>query len=85
MPRDTFTPFIAALSAGAASEHLGMTPTEYRHGGKNVAIRYTIVDSPLGKMLIAATEQGLCSVAFGSLESELEDYLASRFPASDRK
>jgi AraC family transcriptional regulator, regulatory protein of adaptative response / methylated-DNA-[protein]-cysteine methyltransferase len=68
-----------------ANEHLGMTPTEYRRGGKDVAIRYTIADSPLGKMLIAATEAGLCFVAFGSLESELEDDLAARFPASDRK
>jgi AraC family transcriptional regulator, regulatory protein of adaptative response / methylated-DNA-[protein]-cysteine methyltransferase len=68
-----------------ANEHLGMTPTEYRRGGKDVAIRYAIVDSPLGKMLIAATDNGLCTVAFGSLESELEDELASRFPASDRK
>jgi len=68
-----------------ANEHLGMTPTEYRRGGKDVAIRYTIVDSPLGKMLVAATNAGLSAVAFGSLESELEDELASRFPASDRR
>lgn len=67
-----------------ANEHLGMTPTEYRRGGKDVAIRYTIADSPLGKMLIAATDVGLCAVAFGSLETELEDHLASRFPASER-
>ncbi|WP_158749325.1 bifunctional DNA-binding transcriptional regulator/O6-methylguanine-DNA methyltransferase Ada [Acidobacterium sp. S8] len=66
----------------SANEHLGMTPTEYRAGGKNVAIRYTITDSPLGKMLVAATALGICLVAFGSLESELEDELASRFPAS---
>jgi AraC family transcriptional regulator, regulatory protein of adaptative response / methylated-DNA-[protein]-cysteine methyltransferase len=67
-----------------ASEHLGMTPTEYRRGGKDVAIHYTIVDSPLGKMLVAATDAGLCAVAFGSLESELEDDLSSRFPSSNR-
>ena len=68
-----------------ANEHLGMTPTEYRRGGKDVAIRYTIVDSPLGKMMVAATDAGLSAVAFGSLESELEDELATRFPASDRR
>jgi AraC family transcriptional regulator of adaptative response/methylated-DNA-[protein]-cysteine methyltransferase len=68
----------------STNEHLGMTPTEYRRGGKGVAIRYTIADSPLGKMLVAATENGLCLVAFGSLESELEDELASRFHASER-
>jgi len=68
----------------SANEHLGMTPTEYRRGGKDVAIRYTIADSPLGKMLVATTDNGLCLVAFGSLESELEDELASRFHASER-
>jgi AraC family transcriptional regulator of adaptative response/methylated-DNA-[protein]-cysteine methyltransferase len=62
-----------------------MTPTEYRRGGKDLTIHYTIADSPLGKMLVAATDAGLCTVAFGSLESELEDDLASRFPASERK
>ena len=69
----------------SANEHLGMTPTEYRRGGKDLTIHYTIADSPLGKMLVAATDAGLCAVAFGSLESELEDDLASRFPASERK
>ena len=68
----------------SANEHLGMTPTEYRAGGKNVAIQYAIADSPLGKMLVAATHAGICFVAFGLLESDLEDDLASRFPASTR-
>ncbi|HVW78257.1 MAG TPA: bifunctional DNA-binding transcriptional regulator/O6-methylguanine-DNA methyltransferase Ada [Alloacidobacterium sp.] len=68
----------------SANEHLGMTPTTYRNGGKDVAIRYSISDTPLGKMLVAATENGICAVAFGSLESELEDDLALRFPASAR-
>lgn len=69
----------------SATDHLGMTPTEYRRGGKNVAIRFAIAESPLGKMLVAATEAGLCAVAFGSLESELEDDLAARFPQSNRQ
>lgn len=68
----------------SANEHLGMTPTTYRSGGKDVAIRYSITDSPLGKMLVATTDNGVCAVAFGSLESELEDDLASRFPLSER-
>ena len=68
----------------STNEHLGMTPTEYRRGGKDVEIRYAIADSPLGKMLVAATKTGLCAVAFGSLESELEDDLSSRFPESAR-
>lgn len=63
-----------------ASEQLGMKPAELRNGGKNIEIRFTIRSSPLDKMLVAATDAGLCAVSFGSLESELEDDLAARFP-----
>jgi AraC family transcriptional regulator of adaptative response/methylated-DNA-[protein]-cysteine methyltransferase len=69
----------------SANEHLGMTPTEYRRGGKDVTIRYAITDSPLGKMLVAATDLGVCATSFGSLASELEDDLAARFPESKRE
>lgn len=69
----------------SSNEHLGMTPTEYRRGGRDIEIRFSIADSPLGKMLVAATDAGLCAVAFGPLESELEDDLASRFPESSRQ
>ena len=68
-----------------ASEQLGMTPAELRGGAKDVKIRFTIAASPLGKMLIAVSEAGLCAVAFGSLESELEDASCgalSSFPGS---
>ena len=63
-----------------AGEQLGMTPATLRQGGKDVGIRFAICDSPLDKMLVASTEAGLCVVSFGSLESELEDDLAARFP-----
>jgi AraC family transcriptional regulator of adaptative response/methylated-DNA-[protein]-cysteine methyltransferase len=66
----------------SANQHLGMTPTEYRRGGSGTVIRYAIADSPLGKMLVAATDVGVCVTAFGSLASELEDDLAARFPLS---
>jgi AraC family transcriptional regulator of adaptative response/methylated-DNA-[protein]-cysteine methyltransferase len=69
----------------SANEHLGMTPTEYRKGGKDVTIRYAITDSPLGKMLVAATDVGVCATAFGSLASELEDDLAARFPGARKE
>ncbi|MER3546938.1 MAG: bifunctional transcriptional activator/DNA repair enzyme protein Ada, partial [Rhodanobacteraceae bacterium] len=41
---------------------LGMLPARYRQGGQNVAIRYTTLACPLGRVLIAATERGLCAV-----------------------
>lgn len=67
-----------------AMKNLGMTPGDIRSGGKDIEIRYSIVDSPLDKMLVAVTDLGLCAVFFGSLESELEDELAERFPLSHR-
>ena len=44
---------------------LGMTPTAYRNGGRGQSIRYTIADSPLGRLLVAATDRGLCAVILG--------------------
>jgi AraC family transcriptional regulator of adaptative response/methylated-DNA-[protein]-cysteine methyltransferase len=42
-----------------AGERLGMTPAVYKKGGKGMVIKYTIADSPLGKLLVAATEKGI--------------------------
>jgi AraC family transcriptional regulator of adaptative response/methylated-DNA-[protein]-cysteine methyltransferase len=66
-----------------ASRQLGMTPAELRGGGQDIQIRYSITDSPLDKMLVAATDVGLCAISFGLLESELEDDLAARFPLAN--
>ncbi|MGC1781804.1 MAG: bifunctional DNA-binding transcriptional regulator/O6-methylguanine-DNA methyltransferase Ada [Acidobacteriaceae bacterium] len=66
-----------------AGKQLGMKPKKLRDGAKNVAIRYSIVDSSLDKMLVAATDVGICAISFGALESELEDDLAARFPLAD--
>jgi AraC family transcriptional regulator of adaptative response/methylated-DNA-[protein]-cysteine methyltransferase len=65
-----------------ASQKLGMTPATYRRGGKGMNIRYTIVDSPLGRMLVAATERGLCSVQFAETDDKLEKALAAEYPAA---
>ncbi len=67
----------------SANRQLGMTPAALREGGKNMQIRYSINHSPLDKMLVAATDVGLCAISFGLLESELEDDLAARFPSSN--
>src|ERR1019366_4389607 len=45
---------------------LGMLPTTYRRGGAGMSIRYTIVASPLGRLLIGATPKGVCAVAMGA-------------------
>jgi AraC family transcriptional regulator, regulatory protein of adaptative response / methylated-DNA-[protein]-cysteine methyltransferase len=67
----------------SASRRLGMTPASYRRGGKGMNINYTIVGSPLGRLLVAATERGVCSVQFGEREEELEAALADEYPAAD--
>jgi AraC family transcriptional regulator of adaptative response/methylated-DNA-[protein]-cysteine methyltransferase len=59
-----------------AKERLGMTPSAWRDGGRGETIRYTIADSPLGPLLVAATQKGICRLTF----DEDETALAYRFP-----
>jgi AraC family transcriptional regulator of adaptative response/methylated-DNA-[protein]-cysteine methyltransferase len=65
-----------------ALAHLGMTPTTYRKGGKGMEIMYTTTASPLGSLLVAATERGLCTVRFGESIADLEQALVREFPAA---
>ncbi len=65
-----------------AGETLGMTPAIYKKGGKNMKIDYTIVDSRHGRLMIAATEKGICSVSFGDTEDELKRELEREFYAA---
>jgi len=48
-----------------ADRILGMTPATYAHGGRGAHIRFTIVPSPLGALLVAATTRGVCRVGLG--------------------
>ena len=59
---------------------LGMTPATYRRGGRGLAIRYAVVASPLGRLLVAATERGVCSVRLGETDAELEAGIRAEFP-----
>ena len=61
---------------------LGMPPSTYRRGGAGMSIRYTIVASPLGRLLIGATSRGVCAVAMGASDGELETALAREYPAA---
>lgn len=45
-----------------AHDHLGMTPASYRAGGAGATITFTVTDSPLGALLVAVTDRGLCKV-----------------------
>ncbi len=64
---------------------LGMTPASYRSGGAGASIRYTTTDTPLGRMLVAATARGICSVTLGDDDDELETRLANEFPRAARE
>lgn len=64
---------------------LGMTPDKYRRGAIAAAIRYTCADSPLGRMLIAATDRGICSIQFARTDGELLEGLRREFPFAARK
>ena len=67
------------------SSHLGMTPDKYRRGAIATRIRYAFADSPLGRMLVAATDKGLCAIQFGDSEEELEQGLKHEFPFAQRQ
>jgi AraC family transcriptional regulator of adaptative response/methylated-DNA-[protein]-cysteine methyltransferase len=61
---------------------LGMLPAVYRRGGTGMSIQYTIVDSALGRLLVAATERGVCAVAMGASDREMAHNLAREYPAA---
>jgi AraC family transcriptional regulator of adaptative response/methylated-DNA-[protein]-cysteine methyltransferase len=63
-----------------AQSQLGMTPGAYRRGGAGMNIAYTIVDSPLGRLLVASTARGVCSVCLGDSDSTLEQALFKEYP-----
>jgi AraC family transcriptional regulator of adaptative response/methylated-DNA-[protein]-cysteine methyltransferase len=62
-----------------AHEALGMRPTAYMRGGRGERIAYALTDSPLGRMLIAATKKGICALRFGR-DGALTQGLRSEFP-----
>jgi AraC family transcriptional regulator, regulatory protein of adaptative response / methylated-DNA-[protein]-cysteine methyltransferase len=59
-----------------SKSRLGMSPSAWKNGGAGVAIRWAIADTVLGKMLLAATEKGICRLSF----DEDERALLRRFP-----
>jgi AraC family transcriptional regulator of adaptative response/methylated-DNA-[protein]-cysteine methyltransferase len=65
-------------------QRLGMTPAVYREGARGQQVRYAIVESPLGLLLIATTARGLCRVAFGESERQLEAELEGEFRRARR-
>jgi AraC family transcriptional regulator of adaptative response/methylated-DNA-[protein]-cysteine methyltransferase len=65
-----------------APAQLGMTPAVYRRGGQGVCIHYTIADSALGRLLVAATGKGICFVSLGDDDTALLADLRKDYPAA---
>src|SRR6201991_4645023 len=68
-----------------SDRRLGMTPASYRAGGAGASIRYTTTGTPLGRLLVATTARGICSVTLGHDDAELENRLATEFPLAERE
>jgi AraC family transcriptional regulator of adaptative response/methylated-DNA-[protein]-cysteine methyltransferase len=66
-----------------ASSQLGMTPGTYQRGGRNMHIRYTVAACPLGRLLLAGTDRGICAVYLGDADEELAAALVHEYPAAE--
>ncbi len=66
-----------------APARLGMTPATYRRGGRGMRITYAVVASPLGRLLVGATDRGLCAVSLGDADARLEAALRAEYPEAD--
>jgi AraC family transcriptional regulator of adaptative response/methylated-DNA-[protein]-cysteine methyltransferase len=68
---------------------LGVSPGIFRRGGEGLSILYTIVDSRIGRVLLAATERGACAVCMGASDEAVEaalkeDYYAANLHRDDK-
>lgn len=66
-----------------APAQLGMTPGEYRRGAAGIPIRYTTAACFLGRVLVASTPRGVCSVKLGDADGTLVADLQREFPGAD--
>jgi AraC family transcriptional regulator of adaptative response/methylated-DNA-[protein]-cysteine methyltransferase len=86
---DSVTTAIYDAGFGAASRVyeksdalLGMTPATFRRGGDALTIRYASTACDLGRVLVAATEKGLCAIFLGDDDEPLFAELEARFRAA---
>ena len=66
-----------------SNAQLGMTPATYQKGGKGMKIGYSIAKSPLGKVLVAATERGVSAVYLGDAENAMIAELRQEYPRAE--
>jgi AraC family transcriptional regulator, regulatory protein of adaptative response / methylated-DNA-[protein]-cysteine methyltransferase len=70
-------------SRAYSGQPLGMKPQDYRNRGRGQSIGYAIGSSPLGQLLIAATDRGLCAVLMASTQKQAAAELHQMFPNAD--
>jgi AraC family transcriptional regulator of adaptative response/methylated-DNA-[protein]-cysteine methyltransferase len=58
----------------------GMTPAEYKNGGKELAINYSFAESPFGNIIVASTDKGICYMAFADDREDAFKQLVAQFP-----
>lgn len=66
-----------------ATEQIGMTPATYRKGAPGVHIRYATGECSLGRILMAATDKGICCVKVGESDSMLLKEFYAEFPKAE--
>ena len=66
-----------------SSKQFGMTAGTFRRGGEGLLIRYSIVNCPLGRLLVAATSRGVCAVFMGDSDATVESTLSKEYPEAD--
>ena len=67
----------------AAPTGKGMSLSAYRRGGAGMRIGYSTVSSPIGIVLVASTENGVCAVKIGDSEAALAGDLRREYPAAE--
>jgi len=63
-----------------SNARLGMTPSTYKNGGKDAAIRFAVAQSALGAILVAQSGKGICAITLGDDPDTLVRELQDRFP-----
>lgn len=58
----------------------GMTPAEYKNGGKNIHVNYSFAESPFGNLIVASTPKGVCYMAFEDDREKALNKLIEKFP-----
>ena len=72
--------FSSSSTIYAGNPTLGMNPSTYQRGARGVDIRYAIADSPLGRVLVAASDCGIAGVCLGDDDDTLRAFVTHEFP-----